>query len=296
MSKNALVVTLIIAGAIVIVLVTIVIRSGGGIDPATFDSGKRFKAKPGTTRENAMILTSDKRKSTEGPEAAIARRSEEREDGGPPVIKSLSKPKDGPRSGPANDRAQAALNSFSPEAGLRQLEEALALPHGAEQAALLHEAQGQLYAQLDPPDYDKSRAAFVQAIEKAEDPALEEEILYKSVQALMQEGQEEEAGQILAERLTAHPPAGETGYKLQLLQGQLYERAGRGEAAEDAYQAVLNAAQTMPPSLDRSEAIDLVRLAGLRLTNLYRKHDRQQAADGLSRDLKVKLTKMQETG
>lgn len=292
-SKNAQIVMGIIFGAIAIILVTAYLRQSG-LDPATFDKGQRFTAKPGTTRENAMILTSDKRAKTEDPKNAIARRADKLEDSDPLEIKSLSKPKEGPRSGLANDRAQAALNSYSPEAGLQQLEAALALPHDREDAALLHEAQGQLYAQLDPPDYAQSQAAFEQAVEKADDQDLKEEILYKSVQALMQAGLDEEAGAAAAAQLAERPPSGETGYKLQLLQGQLFERAGKIEAAEDAYQEVLHAVGELPPALGKDAALSLVRLAGLRLTALYRKQDRSQTADELSRNLRLRLSKMEE--
>ena len=293
-SKNTIIVVGLILGAVFVVLAVVFLRDAG-LGDGTFDKGQRFKAKPGTTRENAMILTSNKRAKTQDPEDAIARREDQTEDSDPLEIKSLSEPEpDSKRSGPAGDTARAALNNVSPEAGLRSLDAALALPNTPAQAALLHEAKGQLHAQTAPPDYGKSLESFEEAARLAEDPDIKEEIVYKTVQMLLQAGLDEEAREQAEAQLAARPPEGETGYKLQIMQGQLQERAGRPEEAEKTYQAVLAAAQEMPDHLEKEAALSLARLAGLRLTALYRRNDRRQAAEVLSKDLKRQLARMED--
>ena len=293
-SKNTLIVLGLIFGSFLILAIVVYLRQSG-IAATTFDKGQRFTAKPGTTRENAMILTSNKRPSTAAPGDAIARPGDHSDEGDPLVVKSLSPSEsDSKRSGPAGDLAREALGSFSPEAGLRKLDQALALPNTPEQTALLHEAKAQLHAQMSPPDYDASLAHFEQAAAATTDPELREEIVYKTAQMLIQAGRDGEARDQVDMQLTDRPPQGPVGYKLQILQGQLLEQSGRLEEAEKVYQAVLAAAQGMPAHLDKEAALSLARLAGLRLTALYRKHDRRQAADTLSQELKRQLAHMQE--
>lgn len=291
-SKNTIIVASIIFGAFVIMIVAIYIGENG-LGGGNFDKGQRFTAKPGTTRENAILLTSNKRPTTADPEDTIARRAENQEDDDPLEVKSLSTPEPDPRrGGPAGKTAREALNSLSPEAGLRKLEDALALPNTPEQKALLLEAQGQLYAELDPPDYEKSLASFDEAAELATDPVIQEAIVFETAQMLLQAGEEAAALRRIDAHLATGPPRSDMGYKLRLMQGQMHERAGALEEAEATYQAVLSEAGELPDYLDKETAVSLMRLAGLRLTSLYRDNDRSQAADSLARDLKRQLKAM----
>lgn len=190
--KQLLITTAFIVGLILVVAAASYF-GGRTARKAGFDKGQRFKAKPGTTRKNAMILTSNKRASTEDPKATIARRKNTEENDAPLPIKSLSKPSKEDRARPAREQAMEALSNPSPEAGLRSLASAMALPHDRLQAAYLHEAMGQLYAQITPPEYDKAKDAFDQARDMADDPELAQNILLKSVQVLMQGGRDDEA-------------------------------------------------------------------------------------------------------
>lgn len=293
--KQFLIVVGVVAG---IVLVTALsVYFGGGLsDPSAIDKGQRFKAKPGTTRKNAIALTSSSRKETEGPEAAIARKASEMEDDSPLTVKSLSSSKsnDPNRSGPAHDRAQQALNGVSPEAGIRSLTTALTMPHDPQQAAFIHEAMGQLYAQLDPPDYEKAAAAFAEARALTSDLELEQSVLLKSVQVLMQGGMNDEARAALEEGFDAENLSSETQFRLQVLRGQLEERAGRGEEAEAIYHSVLEGTLALPDALEKEVAIALARGAALHLTRLYRDYDRDQAAETLAKDLKRRFKKIDE--
>lgn len=198
------------------------------------------------------------------------------------------------RSGPAFEVAQAALSSLLPQDGLKQVEAALALPHNPEQGALLREAEGELYAQLSPPDYAKSQAAFEQALELSADTILEEEIRYKAVQMLMQAGKDGEALQLAAAQFVVSPPTGAAGFKLKLLLGQLHERAGNIEQAEKNYRAVLEAAGSLSKDLGRAEAASLARLSALRLTQCYRSHGREEEIEGVTSWLKKLLGQIQE--
>lgn len=293
--RNVLITAGIIFAAVLIVLVVAYF----GQNPLTkggFDKGQRFTAKPGTTRENAMLLTSANRKSTADPKSDNAGPAAPPEHADDPLeVKSLSEKKSKMRSGPANDVAMAAVNSVTPEAGLRQLETALALPHTQEQAALLYEAQAELYTQLDPPEFEQGAAAYEKALEMTADPELEEEIHHKYVQMLMQAGRDDEALKSASTQLKKTPPLGLSGYKTQLLQGQLQERGGHPDLAEKDYRAVLDAMGAKPEQLDPEEAIALSRLAALRLTQLYRDSGRLKDAEEVGLALKKQIIRMRSS-
>ena len=293
LQRNAL-----IAGGVILAAFTVaIVVSQFGKNPIEdggFDKGQRFTAKPGTTRENAMLLTSAARKSTKDPEPSSPERPLKPENEDDPLeVRSLSGGAPKFRSGPANDVAQAALNNLSPESGLRQVETALALPHNQEQAALLHEARAELYTRMDPPDFEQARLAFDKALEMAKDPLLLEEIQHEMVQMLMQAGRDPEALERASAQLQKTPPSGGAGYKLQLLLGQLYERAGHHDLAETNYRAVFDAMGGIPESLTPEESIALSRLATLRLTHLYRGIKRDQDAEDAAIALKKQVSRMQ---
>jgi tetratricopeptide (TPR) repeat protein len=294
--RNTVIVVSVVGGALLIALV-IAYFGQPSLEKGEFDKGQRFTAKPGTTRENAMILTSANRATTQDPKDAIARQADHIEkDDDPLEVKSLSTRNIDARSGPANDVAESARNNISPEAGLRQLEAALALPHNQEQAALLHEARGELFAQLDPPDFAQAQTAFEKALEMTTDVALEEEIRHKAVQALMQAGQDAEALELATAQLSEHPPGSRAGYKLQLLKGQLEERAGRLAEAEREYRAVLEAMESAPESLGDEEALSLARLSVLRLTQLYRHTDRNEEVEQVAGVLRKQVARIHGDG
>lgn len=296
LQRNALIAGGVILGALTIAIA--VAQFGKSpIEDGEFDKGQRFTAKPGTTRENAMLLTSADRKSTKDPEPAGPERPIKPENEDDILeVKSLSGGTPKLRSGPANDVAQAALNNLSPEVGLRQVETALALPHNQEQAALLHEARAELYTQMSPPDFEQAQLAFEKALEMAADPLLQEEIQHELVQMLMQAGRDPEALERASARLKKTPPAGGAGYKLQLLLGQLYERAGHHDLAETNYREVFDAMGGMPKNLGPEESIALSRLATLRLTHLYRGAKREQDAEDVALALKKQVSRMQVAG
>jgi hypothetical protein len=221
------------------------------------------------------------------PQAAV-------EEGGHfPVPKAPLPTKIEARTGPAHDAAESARNNLSPEAGLHELDKALALPHNQEQAALLHEARGELYAQLDPPDFTQARAAFEKALEMTSDGSLEEEIRHKAVQMHMMAGQDAEALKMANAQLDIHRPMSGSGFKLQLLKGQLLERAGETDKAESNYRAVFEAMEAVPEFLGVEENLSLARLAALRLTQLYRQGGRTDNLEEVANALRKQVGRMQ---
>jgi tetratricopeptide (TPR) repeat protein len=283
-----LVIVVVVMFFLVAIVIVAAYYGGGSFGPSNIDKGQRLKAPPGKTRKNAIALTSNKRPTTEDPKPVDPREIDGAEDDTPLTIKSLSAPGE-KREGPAHERATEALNSADPETGLKKLDAALALPHDRQQVAYLHEAMGQLYAQLDPPDYEKATAAFEEARAAAKDPVLEESILLKSVQILMQGGMDERALAALDSGFDGSEILSQTQFRLQLLRGQLAERTGNVAEAERVYLDVLDRAMAIPESLERDSSLMLIRLASLRLTKLYRAQNRGGAADLLSKDVKKQL-------
>ena len=120
------------------------------------------------------------------------------------------------------------------------------------------------------PAWNPPGKAAQEAQALATDAALKQSILLKSVQVLMQGGLDSEARATLDGGLTEDGPVDATRYRLELLQGQLEERAGKRESAERIYRQVLEGALELPDTLAKETALMLARTAGLRLSNLYR--------------------------
>lgn len=250
----------------------------------------RFRARPGTTRDNAMILTTKKRdpddtslSSGQGGETAEAKDKSAGPDSQhkPPEleVRSLS-PVDGGAGSPVEKSIRSALNTLSPEAGIARLKLALDTPHTPEEDARMHTAMGMLYAQLDPPDYAGAKQAFEQAMRAAPNPAARREALKHYAAMALNAGRAETVLPVLesALRQTAEEPAGQA--PLQLLLGQIHEAAGRLEPAEQAYQRVIDTAlgnNGAPPK----PVENAVRLAALRLSRLYTTSGRKEKAEAL---------------
>ena len=266
---------------------------GGSQKEGSFDKGQRFTAKPGTTRENAVALTSSKRAKGKKTHQDTTTVKDEDEGESPLTVKSLSRPNDEHRSGPAHDKAMAALNQTSAESGISQLQQTLAMPMDSEQAAVLHEAMGQLYVQIDPPEYGKAEEAFKMAREATTDPDLARSILLRAVQVLMQADENEAARRQLNDGFDHTDISDEVQFRLMILSGQLQERAGDVANAETTYQRVLDGVLAGSDLLKPETAAALARLTGLRLINLYREQDREADAGSLAKELKNRIKKLE---
>lgn len=245
----------------------------GGLGPTA-----RFTAKAGTTRENAVALSTSKR-----PAADPAARNAP--PGGEGVrVRSLTP--EAPRVAADESRVtpavREALNAWRPDLGLEKLEGMLdddtLAP--AERAEILA-AMGVLAGQLDTPDFERAARCFSQALQLDLPPAQRARIAFEDAQMLLRQGRSDEAhARLKAER--DRQPAGVRALQLDLLYATLEEQRGNSDDAEKIYAGALEQAMASGDGVD-AQTEDMLRMAALRLSRIYRDAGRGSDASTLSR-------------
>jgi hypothetical protein len=168
----------------------------------------------------------------------------------------------------------------SPEQGLALAYELLADAEGGD-VSDVHRAVGVLYSRLEPADLPAALAALTLAKETALTPeqALQAEL--EAVRALYQGGQVDQAVRRAESVLADEDTASAAVLQIALAHADALA-AAVPERAETAYRETMEHALAAEESLGAA-AIDVYRLAGLRLARLYRMqkrhHDAQLVGD-----------------
>ncbi len=249
-----------------------------------------FTAQPGTTRDNARILTTNKRDSGDrafsGGGGSGSSRSnnadstpEERD--APPelTVDSLSAAEDRAADSPFAETVCAALNAASPEVGIAKLGVALDTPHTAEESARIYTALAVLYGQLEPPDYDRAKQAFERALAVAPDAAARRGVVRQHAAFALGAGFPEEALPKVEAALQETNTQTEA-VPLLLLLGQIREASAELEAAETLYRKAVDHALESEGEL-AAAVEESLRLAALRLARLYSANGREEDAEAL---------------
>ncbi len=256
-------------------------KKGGGIQ----DGQKSFRAKEGTMRKNAQVLTSKKKKSNKSKSASSSKSNGDKNK--IRSIKSLTNPPS------ENERiAKEALNTLIPEEGIKSLLERLATLEAMDEAADLYSALGLLHAQTDPPDIAKARAAFSAATDLAQTDIERHHLAYMEVSMLVNHAKTSDALKLIRGTLEFDETISTPRLQLLTMWGNLMQEAGELEVAETTFRSI---AGQSPATLEAlgPEAIDVYRQACLRLTRLYRKTGRDIEADELTRTMKQRLSTLE---
>jgi len=255
-------------------------RSRGGFR-SPLSPEERFTARPGTTRAQAVALSSNKRPS-QANAISEASRAVDHEAPAPAIpVKPLSPPAPEESGSPAERQIEEALDSLAPEAGLDSLRAALAENPPPDEAALLHAAMGLMFARLDPPDFGQAEEAFIQAAACATTPECRQRVLVQEVRVLLQSGAADRAREKIAPLLEEGSVITVSTLHLGLMLGQLDESAGALDAAAGVYQQLLDRALAEYPGTD-PESEDLLRVMALHLARLYRELNRDAEAEALA--------------
>lgn len=249
-------------------------EAGAGIGGAT----PRFTAKPGTTREGAVALSTAKRAPGRADNA----------DNAPPgrAVRVRSLTPEAPRVAADESRVtpgvREALNAWRPEIGLEKLEAMLENPALADtERAEILAAMGVLAGQLEPPDFERAARCFSQALQCDLPPAQRARIAFEDAQSLIRQGRDEEARDRLRAERERQPP-GVRALQLDLLHATLEERRGDAATAERIYAAAIEQAMAAPDQID-AQTEDMLRMAALRLNRIYRDAGRDGDAATLTR-------------
>lgn len=266
-------------------------KSGGGLS-----AKQRFTARPGTTRPNAMALTSDKRP---GGVDSIDPGDKPSGEKDAPGIRSLSR-QDGPSETATVERlVREAIEEAEPEDAIKMLEDALERGLNPDAAWRIHLALGTLYGRLTPPDEENAARAFAAARAAADTTAARQQIALDEASALVDAGQREEAWTVLATALAQTPSAGEeVSPEVTLLtvrMGDVLQETGNAAGAERAYRQALDRA--LEKRGDTTEAFtEALRLAATRLTLLLRGAGRHEEADALGRQVQARFRAASSSG
>jgi tetratricopeptide (TPR) repeat protein len=252
-------------------------RSGPKIDTT-----QRFTAKPGTTRENAVALSSSKRPSTESSTPVASATTE-----GELPVRSLSGTLELVPE-PAAELADQALNLATPAQGLALIEEALAGDPSANSRVILETARAVLLSQLGDEKWPNAQAAFERAAAASPDSPALARVIEKHAQILIQRNELDAAEDLLNQTLARAEQDPQSSLRLTVLLGSVHELKHQPELATVAYEKVVEDLLLESETWNLQRA-DLARLASLRLARLYRDAGAEQEARKLARRVQARL-------
>ena len=271
------------------ILVAYVMSDSGGKGGLRAD--QRFKARPGTTRENAMVLMSNKRPAgVDKPSASTGGGSS---NSTLDVRSFSSTPPSNPQD-TTEDTQRTATNALAmanPAEGVAALESALQTQRAPQDQARLYATLAELHTRRDPPATDEAVACLKKAAELAPTPETRMDIAAQAATLLRGLGQTGMAEETVRDTLAAVPADAKSTapeLKLRVTLGDLLAARGDLAGAEQAYaQAVGRGLETL--SADGPEALDALRIAGIRLSQLYRNQQRHEEAEAVAQRIQARL-------
>lgn len=181
-----------------------------------------------------------------------------------------------------------ALNALTPQEGIDRLAGLLATLDNLEQASRLYTSLGTLYAQSGEAGAAPAEEAFAAAKNLARSHEDRHQAALAHVTALSARGDIEGAMREASAAVQEGDPYTPSGIQLIVAQGKLYERQNAPDQAETAYKKAMDDALAAAPVL-RDDALNVYRQACLSLAQLYRRTDREPAANSLVLSMKNKL-------
>jgi hypothetical protein len=242
--------------------------------------GHRYFAPPGSTQENWRPMIG--KPVSEGPEPLgepAPRRSpfgeEDRLRHAPPA----------PVASPVERVLHEAQATLSTEDAIERLQVYLEDPAQTAGIARIYAALGALEGQKEPPCLEAADAAFDAAYDAAGSPTEMYEVALSQARFYVAHKSREEAIEVIREIRDDDDPVSVALLELILLDGQLSEDS-RIEEAETAY-LLVRARALENAALLGQEGLDLYRRATLNLARLYRKTNRIEDAEAVTREYKL---------
>ena len=274
--------------AAMVVVFAIVALSGGSSTSVIKETAARkpYTSSSGAMRENAVMRTSQRDMDVEPYIGGVADGGEMEEFDDSLVSRDLPDEED--VLSEADQMLDEALNALSPREGIRQLEERLASAPPETDVSKLHAAMALLHMYLDPPEPAAAMDLLATAEQEAQTP--EEKHYADFVEAKVLQARGDKAGAMDRLRLSLESNKAVTlsSLEMRVMLGNLAWEAGDLEAAEQAYDTVLDQALAAAPRLGR-RALAVYRQACLRQTRLYRATGRSVEAERLVRAMRGRL-------
>jgi len=268
-------------------------QSQGGLSPT-----KRFTAKAGTSRENAVALSSRNRELNErgapagaggggGAGAGGAEDARPKPEKKPLRVRSLSGEEDEESLTETERAIRSAKNSLSPERGIEQLRAQLDVAETDAERAKIYAALADLYAQMDPPDYVRADEMYDMARTFARGPESRMAVARQEVDALLQRDELDRARRTIRTALEGAAPSTLGKAELQQRLGMIHGLDGRPEQAAQAYRSAFDTAKSAEGDAGARETV--LRQAGLMLARSYREGGNEEAAAQVAEELNEAL-------
>lgn len=278
--KQTLIVIFVILGLVAALGVAYQIGQSQGAGSASAYSKpvKKFRARPGTERENARALYSSV---PSAPEETTDRQvdvwgSLDSDDKAPPAKRGLT---------------ATFTNGISPEESVEQIKVRMAeLPESASDSlrAQLEAAMAFLLLQTEDPDTEAAERAFARAGELAATPDGRVNVARFQAKALLLSEDYDDVLEVTAPERFIGAELGAARLEVELIRGMAMEELDRQEEAERVYRSIFETA--MDGDLAASwEARGVVRQSALRLGRMYRAAGEETKAVGVSRRLRAWL-------
>jgi tetratricopeptide (TPR) repeat protein len=265
--------------------------------PAGLTSGKRFTAKAGTSRENAVVLSSRNRGFMSGGNAAgTGSGSQAPEAAAPPPppadtkplrVRSISGVEDDADLTDTERAIREAENALSPRDGLEKLQATLEEATTDDERAAVYAAMAGLAAELDPPDYALADQHYDMARTYARTPKAAARTARAESNALLLRGEWGRARHCVEQALGAGNADPLDTAALQNTLGLIAEHEGNAESARAAYGAAFDAARSASDTGKEREL--LLRHAGLMLARSHRAAGNTEAATAAADSLNEAL-------
>lgn len=246
-----------------------------GLDPT-----QRFTAKPGTTREKPLVLTSENRPSTDDfgadtvseydQEGASTGDDKERRI----MVRSLSKPNEDLNE--TDKSIRSAMNKLDPAAGMAALDEALAQMGDTPDNYKLHAAKARLASYLAPPDWTQAQAALDAARTNAPLGEARQMVALLSAQLALEAGNPDIARKHVEEGLAENVES-PTEVELLAQAASLEETREAYDAARARWEQAWAKGQTLAPE-DQREIEGPLRAIALRLAQRLRDDGEEELA------------------
>lgn len=254
---------------------------------------KKFRAKPGTQRENARAIISDAPSipsdnqspgdSSTTPQKPIevwGRFDSPDEE----AIPRMASEELTPRT-PSEDAAWSALEHPSTEEAIESLTGQLEVLDDSQAASDLYSALGTLYARQGRFETGEVEAAFAQALKAAVSDAQRIGVEYEEAKALMQHGEAARALETIRKLEGKDLPDARMRAELSVMEGMALEKSGDVEGAIASYESLLDEGLGADGEKDRG-ILGIYRQAALRLTRIYRKLGREEDAEKVARSVR----------
>jgi hypothetical protein len=236
---------------------------GGG---PTDIQGQRFRAKPGTTRDNVMPIVSSTQTSG-GPESEQGQAKE--------GATTLHVQKEALAAA-----AQAALDAETAQEGLAQIDERLAQQVSERERSDLEQAKAKLKLQLIPPDTEGAFAAVRRAAESAQSPEQGHRAALVEAEILLLQEKPSEARAVLRATRTAYNEPSANRLRAGITEAALALQQEDPADAALIYKAVMTESLELVQEVPQQKqpALDHYRLAASRLAALLREQGYDERA------------------